>query len=607
MLPSKSAANSAANSPKHQLPPPGHHSCALVHEESAAESAGAEVPWPQFEPHDVRETLARLGVPVPRQRWFDEGGQRYNSADFEPRGMPPYLLVFDLIFAALFRLTATTIRSDGLDGVYAFFLLFLPFAWIWASIVRVLNACDPEDASFEVYLLAVACLVMYLVYRFDLCFTSKDFEPGDTLYHECVDVVIAHTLLRFVVTALHVYTGYFVATLRTHAAGSVTSFVASIPLVVGMGVLLRRPHDGDSVLKLEVLIFCTLLLEVPFFFIVGFVRRKPAVWQRLLAIARWLSCCATGSNQAVVPRVPLSIPYFEARYERLTIIAIGSILANAVVGIPVSSRENLSNGEAFGCARRESETLSWPQEIRRVAPRCRYWVGVPWQAFLIKVYYFDLSPHHGSDKDRHAMRVSRLRGAAWLWLHLPVIGCIFWIAEQLYYSLGQREEDVFCADGDASLCIGYSYAWVGFLLSVTAVQALHTGQGHGHKKMGKTRRLSLRLLVAALVAALGHIAYRFEEFSAIAYFWLVIGTMTVQVVRRRPSSAATPRLTFVLAAQALVELWGRGFAMRPLPHPRESHNSQDVRDAPLRPHTSSARPSPFDLAAHAALASSDDR
>ena len=57
------------------------------------------------------------------------------------------------------------------------------------------------------------------------------------------------------------------------------------------------------------------------------------------------------------------------------------------------------------------------------------------------------------------MRVSRTRGAAWLWLHLPVIGCILWVAEQLYYGLERRTDRIFCAD-DETLCLGYSYAWV---------------------------------------------------------------------------------------------------------------------------------------------------
>ena len=137
------------------------------------------------------------------------------------------------------------------------------------------------------------------------------------------------------------------------------------------------------------------------------------------------------------------------------------------------------------------------------------------------------------------MRVSRTRGAAWLWLHLPVIGCILWVAEQLYYGLERRDEAIFCADDDASLCLGYSYSWVGYILSVTAVQALHTGQGHGHKKIGKTRRLSLRMLVAAVVAALGHVAHKVPEISAPLYFWSVLGVMTAQArVGRRGGAEA---------------------------------------------------------------------
>ena len=103
-----------------------------------------------FDAHDVRETAARFRYPAPRQHWYErEDGTRVNSADTDRRGMPPYLLILDLVFAALCGLCANSIELYSLAGVPRFFMLFFSFSWIWVLLNTRLNCFDPEDVSFE--------------------------------------------------------------------------------------------------------------------------------------------------------------------------------------------------------------------------------------------------------------------------------------------------------------------------------------------------------------------------------------------------------------------------------------------------------------------------
>jgi hypothetical protein len=58
---------------------------------------------PRFDNSDIRETASRWRKPTPRQQWVldHDSLQLVNTADQQRRGMPPYLLIVDLVFAAV--------------------------------------------------------------------------------------------------------------------------------------------------------------------------------------------------------------------------------------------------------------------------------------------------------------------------------------------------------------------------------------------------------------------------------------------------------------------------------------------------------------------------
>ena len=106
----------------------------------------------------------------------------------------------------------------------------------------------------------------------------------------------------------------------------------------------------------------------------------------------------------------LDAAYTISRYERMVIIAIGAICANAihVAGFSPALDPDGFDTHAFA--------VCW---------------ATPWAAFVIKIEYFDLSQYHGSDAGLHATRTSRLRSVLWSLCHMPLLGTIFWISTAL--------------------------------------------------------------------------------------------------------------------------------------------------------------------------------
>ena len=128
-----------------------------------------------FDPHDIRQTAARFRWPVQRQQWVvtDDGGttRRHNSADAQKRGVPPYLLIMDLVFAAIFTATSQVMYL-GHGGVALFFALFLPQMWLWMLTNYRYNGFDAEDISFELVNVLLMVGVMGLATNLKGCFCS---------------------------------------------------------------------------------------------------------------------------------------------------------------------------------------------------------------------------------------------------------------------------------------------------------------------------------------------------------------------------------------------------------------------------------------------------
>jgi len=164
---------------------------------------------------------------------------------------------------------------------------------------------------------------------------------------------------------------------------------------------------------------------------------------------------------------------------------------------------------------------------------------VPWAAFLIKTFYFDLcqvdldTPAIG----RHATEISTSRAALWSLLHLPLIGCICWVSVSLVkvllgptaaphevggpppaapgiahmwgsaHARGQSAPDddslhavklAHAPHGRWQLCA----AFIAFIVIGTLQQSLHRGSGRGSRRCGKRRRMLIRMVGLVALAAM---------------------------------------------------------------------------------------------------------
>lgn len=75
------------------------------------------------------------------------------------------------------------------------------------------------------------------------------------------------------------------------------------------------------------------------------------------------------------------------------------------------------------------------------------------------------------------------------------------------------------------LAVSFGAALVSYVLCVTLVQLLHRGQGRGQRKLGKTRRLALRLVFLALLVGLTQFAVATSMDTHAYFIWLAAALM----------------------------------------------------------------------------------
>ena len=152
-----------------------------------------------YDPSDCRETAARFRFPVQRQFWeLRDDGTRANSADGDARGMPPYILVMDLVFSAVFARSAQLTRL-GLHGVLAFFQVYVPISWLWMLANNRFNLFDPEDLSFEVFNLLLMAGAMVVALNAEECLcavSSQSFTETEKELPACARRTEARCLAR---------------------------------------------------------------------------------------------------------------------------------------------------------------------------------------------------------------------------------------------------------------------------------------------------------------------------------------------------------------------------------------------------------------------------
>ena len=342
-----------------------------------------------FDPHDIRQTAARFRWPVQRQQWVvtDDGGttRRHNSADAQKRGVPPYLLIMDLVFAAIFTATSQVMYL-GHGGVALFFALFLPQMWLWMLTNYRYNGFDAEDISFELVNVLLMVGVMGLATNLKGCFcslmtredswflsysnSSSTFTP---VYSQMVDerceganevehvegevcalFFVTYAGVRLLLGALSLYVAYHVRRARALLWRELLVLIILVPLLFAIFVELGSDATSVTVVLWLAAMLIDVLLDV--------------------GCHVWLACTPASCEpvaRALMLRVPMNIAYAEARYERMFVIAVGNVVANAIAD---------SGHERF--------RTKWGAKTQLV-------IGVPWVALLLKLFYFDLSPHHG--------------------------------------------------------------------------------------------------------------------------------------------------------------------------------------------------------------------
>ncbi|KAL1495880.1 hypothetical protein AB1Y20_014524 [Prymnesium parvum] len=441
------------------------------------------------EEHDLRETLAHFRRPHPRQRWIERDGAYINTADIEPRGTPPYLLIMDLVFAALFTRMASIITGGTLDQAGYFFLFCMPYIALWGRICYLLNACDAEDVVFELFSVTVNMLMLLTTFRIQECTVARD---------GCAMFASAYGAMRLLVILFEMYLAWFIKEITPLLYRELFAFCFIGPYLAWLSMISHEVWVGP-------LVFGCFIFDTVLFIGAGLLPRAAPQptgnWMRDAAAhcVHKLSWTPTTLDSTRVP--------YTARFERLLIIALGSMVTNSV-----------------------SEVASLPSMTMELV--LAYCIGVPWNTLLLKCFYFDLSPHSRSNPHLHAMRISSLRGGLWSLSHGPMIASVLWMSASLSLHLDQRT--IAMCD---STCATYGVSIISYLFFVTAIQLLHKGHGHGHRRLGKHLRMSIRvglmLCLACLLipACLGMI-------NKLFYVWLQCVLLTVE---------------------ASIELWGRGF------------------------------------------------
>ena len=175
-----------------------------------------------------------------------------NSAEIEPRGTPPYLLIMDLTFAALFSRLATVITDSGMEGVGIFFLLYAPCMWMWTIICNLLNKCDAEDVSFEIFSVVINMIVLVLAFRVQVCLSSD--TDDDTRRESCMTFVSAYGMIRLAVVIFYSYVTCFVKSMRPQLLREVIATCAVVPFLVLLASLSQEFWIAPP-------IFCCFLLD----------------------------------------------------------------------------------------------------------------------------------------------------------------------------------------------------------------------------------------------------------------------------------------------------------------------------------------------------------
>lgn len=320
----------------------------------------------EFEAHDARETASRFRLPAPRQIWVEDpvSGNRVNSAEGQARGMPPYLLIIDLVFTAASSQAARLVDFNDLAGVPYFFMLLTTIIWLWVVLCNRLNCYDAEDLSFEIFTFLMATSLIALSFHIPSCFIDKKelravvgctnwsipvlaveclnssgaacTEMAETVhlncrtapyvqkgsifsssFDECFDFVFFLAISRMLLVVLHLYIATYVPMVRRSIAAIET--LSLISWVPQFAVMLIKTAQRDALPHAQ------LELELQWLLTLATLCDILSSYGPNLIVKCVPRTCRPAIEKFISP-VPQSIAYAEARNERLIIIGIGNVI-----------------------------------------------------------------------------------------------------------------------------------------------------------------------------------------------------------------------------------------------------------------------------------------
>ncbi len=473
---------------------------------------------------DPGHTARRWRLPVQRQRWHNSR----STSDWSSvtRRVPIYLLVMDLTFNALFAIFGSVLRI-GLSGVPQFFRLYLPLQWHWMVINSRMCLFDADDVSSDVFVTLVLFATLGLALHSPVCFYELNgaFDPApnwvcngtaipaaSTVAAElggktCTPFFAFYLLMRLISTVHVLYVSAAVSTSRFLLVREMLGWVFSVPLMVHVA-------SGDTEDSLPA------VQSVFFIAGVGDMFFNLVLQPLLVAIHRLVRRACGGKLKPrvelvlryVINRVPYDSDYLEQRWQRMLVLSLGSVVANAVYdGSNVNS------------------ALAAPMPLA---------AGISLMSLLVKIYCFDLSPQFVAVQG-HALRSKGFRGKLWTMLYGVLLGNVRWLsisADVLIKPMPASGPELIAA-GFGEDRLSFIAALTTFMLVVTGMHLTHTSAG-SEIPVHQWWRYALRLLYISLAWALA-IGMSGGRGS---YFWTVMTLLTM------------------LAA---LELWVVGFTFEP--------------------------------------------
>ena len=257
-----------------------------------------------------------------------------------PRAIPMYMHALDLAFAAAFTVCADWMKlaTDGhgssSTAVLHFFTLFLPLARLWDHANALFNRFDAEDVISEIVVVVLMSGVMMFTINVRACFfeallEKPDIPPDPRMIEDsCRYFLYSFGGSRVVLSLYTIYIGWCVRDARPR----VWRELMLVGAVVTAAVALERwiaPSD-DSTWAISNHAQAALLgasaVDTALFHVDDLLPRATHAPTSAPSTKRTGGCL----SRVLRLRVPVDATYLIRRHERMVVIAMGTLVADAI-------------------------------------------------------------------------------------------------------------------------------------------------------------------------------------------------------------------------------------------------------------------------------------